>query len=198
MSEYFPQIGLELAMGNDNGTVLLWDVENQQELHKMEHIEAVEDVAFSPDGKTLASASGKAVYLWNTEKGDSLFTLEGYSAEVRRVLISNDGKTLIALEKEYLNMIYVWDIENHQVLPGIAAPVLISSIALSPNAKILALGESKNRGDNSGSVYLLNMANHQVLGELRGHSSLVYDVVFNSDEKILASGSCYPHALVGY
>jgi WD40 repeat protein len=58
----------------------------------------VEDVAFSPDGKTLAMASHSAiagnVYLWDVAAGKLLETLRGHSNSVKAVVFSPDGRTL--------------------------------------------------------------------------------------------------------
>src|SRR5262249_50874260 len=51
-------------------------------------------VAFSPDGKTLASASWKEVKLWDAQTGQELLTLQGHTSWVKSVAFSPDGKTL--------------------------------------------------------------------------------------------------------
>ncbi len=55
----FSPNGKILALGGDNGSITLWDVEKRQSigLPIMGHAGPVLDVAFSPDGKTLASGS---------------------------------------------------------------------------------------------------------------------------------------------
>ena len=55
----------------------------------------VEDVAFSPDGRTLALASREGtVQLWDVASGKTLAVLKGHSSAVRRVAFSPDGRTL--------------------------------------------------------------------------------------------------------
>ena len=59
------------------------------------HTGDVLSVAFSPDGKTLASASAdRSIKLWNTATGESLRTIEGHIDNVLAVAFSPDGKAL--------------------------------------------------------------------------------------------------------
>ncbi len=59
------------------------------------HSGPVHSVAFSPDGKTLASGSeDHTVNLWEVSTGKLLRTLEGHSDVVNSVAFSPDGKTL--------------------------------------------------------------------------------------------------------
>ena len=52
-------------------------------------------MVFSPDGKTLASASDdKTVRLWEAASGKEISKLQGHQGEVLSVAFSPDGRTL--------------------------------------------------------------------------------------------------------
>ena len=74
----------------------LWDIRTSKELATLKgHSDAVESVAFAPDGKTLATGSwDKTVKLWDVTAGKELATLQGHTDKVRSVAFAPDGKTL--------------------------------------------------------------------------------------------------------
>ena len=90
--------GSKFAVASSIG-VWLYDAENGEELDLLSgHMDWVSSVAFSPDGKTLASggASGgdSVIRLWNAHTGEHIRTLKGDPANIRSVAFSPDGKTL--------------------------------------------------------------------------------------------------------
>ena len=59
---------------------------------KAAHISLVESMAFSPDGKTLATGSFQELTLWDFEKGDPKARVAGFADRVCAVVYSADGK----------------------------------------------------------------------------------------------------------
>lgn len=96
------------------------------------HTSAVSSVAFSPDGKTLASAGGEStIKLWNIETGQQRKSLEGHTNSVRSVAFSPDGKTLVSGSRD--NIIKLWNVESGQLFKTLEGHTSsVKSVAFSP------------------------------------------------------------------
>lgn len=96
-------------------TVSLWEVATGQEAARMAgHRESVIALAFSPNGRTLATGSGgphsfsdQSVRPWDVPSGRELRRFEGQLAPVRHVAFAADGRTLASASEDGLAM--VWD-----------------------------------------------------------------------------------------
>jgi WD40 repeat protein/adenylylsulfate kinase-like enzyme len=152
--------------------------------HRLEgHSNSVYSVAFSPDGKTLASASAdNTIKVWNLQSQKPIATLAGHSREVYSVAFSPDGKTLASASRD--GTIKVWNLQSQQSIATLAGHSnWVISVAFSPDGKTLAFA-SPDR-----TIKVWNLQSQKPIATLAGHGSSVNSVAFSPDGLTLASAS---------
>jgi len=152
------------------------------------HTAQVWGVSFSPDGKTIASASAdKTVKLWNAE-GKELKTLKGHTAEVYGVsfspvgasLSSDIGKTIASASLD--KTVKLWNAAGKELKTLRGHTAAVWGVSFSPDGKTIASASADN------TVKLWN-AEGKELKTLKGHTAGVYGVSFSPDSKTIASAS---------
>ncbi|MEH2226107.1 nSTAND1 domain-containing NTPase [Nostoc sp.] len=147
------------------------------------HSRPVNSIAYSPNGKQLASASAdNTIKIWDVSNGQLLKTLTGHSSPLNSVTYSPNGQQLASASAD--NTIKIWDVSSGQLLKtltGHSSPV--NSVAYSPNGKQLASASADN------TIKIWDVSSGQLLNTLRGHSSPVNSIAYNPNGKDLASAS---------
>jgi WD40 repeat protein len=64
------------------------------------HQDTINAIAFSPDGKTIATGITQQVHLWDINSGKLLSTFKGHSGPVNAVVFSPDGKTVASVSRD--------------------------------------------------------------------------------------------------
>ena len=189
----FNPTGDRLATGDTNSEIWLWQAQpsSKDALGDVgSHISTLEghqnwvcSIAFSPDGKQLASGSAdRTLRLWDVETGECLQILEGHRNWVMSVAFSPDGKQLASGSAD--RTLRVWDVQTGeclQILEGHSHGIW--SVAFSPDGKLLASGSADQ------TIKLWEMASSQCQQTLSGHQHGIWTIAFSPDGNTLASGS---------
>ena len=184
----------ETYWGLSGPTIRLWNAttgthKRTLNRHTWSIYRSVVSVAFSPDGRTLASGSrrqwffGEApmLYLWDAVTGAHKRTLTGHTDNVESVSFSPDGRTLASGSGD--ETIRFWDAvtgAHKRTLMGHTGSV--RSVAFSPDGGTLASGS----GDGTVRLWSVATGTHLML---TGHMDEVNSVSFSPDGRTLASGS---------
>ncbi|MFV1966267.1 MAG: protein kinase [Pirellulaceae bacterium] len=139
----FAPRGEILAIGGgtwDEGEIKLWDANSDKAPIALANLsEMVWDVAFSPDGKTLASADGSGgVTLWNVARGRKELAIDAHSHSAFSVAFTPDGKTLASGSLD--RTVKLWHVASGDELATLKADAPIWSVAFFPDGNTLAAG----------------------------------------------------------
>ncbi|MCJ1423104.1 hypothetical protein MMC29_000985, partial [Sticta canariensis] len=147
------------------------------------HLNCIKALAFSPDGKVLASASEDAmVKLWNANTGVALQTLEGHLERVNAVVFSPDGKVLASASND--TTVKLWNAGTGAALQTLEGHWnRVNVVVFSPDNKVLA------SASDDATVKLWDAGTGAALQTLMGHSNRIKAVAFSPDSKVLVSVS---------
>ncbi len=173
----FSTDGMLLASGAWDSTVRLWDLKTNKLLHTLTgHKSDVLSVAFSPDGKTLATCSKEDVRLWNTEGGHNRSIINHFA--ILDVAFSPDGKTLASGNDD--NTVSLWDKKSAKLINTlIGHKERVSNVVFSPHGETLASADYNN-------VLLWNVKTGEHLHTLSTIENYNYSLVFSPDGETLA------------
>jgi WD40 repeat protein len=147
------------------------------------HTDAVSSVAFSSDGKRIASGGwDRMVKVWDTLTGKEALSLTGHTDKVTSVTFSPNGRRIVS--GSFDKTVKVWDaLTGKEALALTGHTDAVSSVAFSPDGKRIALGSLMR------TVKVWDVQTVMEALSLKGHTSRVHSVAISSDGKRIVSGS---------
>ncbi len=153
------------------------------------HTAEVQSIAYSPDGKWIASGSDdQAIKIWDAAQGTLVKTLVGNSGFVRSVSFSGDGSTLAGATTD--GMINIYDVRTWNLKRQVEGPsdhvgpfFFRKSIALDPLGKIVAVGMMQ-----SGVILFSNTETGKQTNMLQYKTDHINQIAYSTDGKRLIAG----------
>ena len=151
----FSSSGERLAVGEASGTVRILDPgEGTQMASIPAHSGPVMALAFSPDGKWIATSSGfasKAVKVWSMRTREEVAELSGHDAWVPSLSFSKDGRFLVLASAD--QTLRIWGTGDWAITQTLEGHVLeVWAAAFSPDGRYLV------SGSKDGSILLWDPA----------------------------------------
>ena len=178
---YHPTLN-QIAFTANNYTVRIWDLESGSLLKNLSgHTDDVVSIAYSWDGKTLASsAEDETIKVWDIETGECTNTLQCEDMQsASDVAFNPDASRLISCS--YIGDVIYWDVKSGERL--YANDESTQMIAYHPNQDQFASAGLDN------CAKLWNAESGEVAANFAGHTAWVKSVDYRHDGKQLASGS---------
>ncbi len=179
----FSNDGRQLAVGDDSGTVQIWELPFNRPLFTLKgHQHQVWAVAFAPDGRVLASGdrSGQ-IRLWNSASGESQRIIDAHDGSVWSLAFGSNGNQLLSISDEQVG---VWDVQSGTLQAELKHGSGRNTRAvLSPDGSKLAVTAT------DGIVRVWDWKNSVIVKQIKADDDVLWSAAFSPDSRQLATAS---------
>ncbi len=179
--------------GADDGKVRVWDLSNPDALPtapacegQEAHAGGVQAVAFSPDGRHFATASGREIFVWATETGKKLYAVPTEHRDTVTSLTITQQGTLVSASRD--RSIKVWKLGTEKA--GLARSIdhrsgAVDGLAVSADGGRVLFDQDKGRLD------VVNLADKQTVSTIQtagGTAAFATLAMFSPDDQYVLTG----------
>ncbi|MBC7777583.1 MAG: TIR domain-containing protein [Phycisphaerae bacterium] len=147
------------------------------------HSDTIFGIAFSPDGKKIASGSGNnTIKIWDAGSGENTATLEGHTSAVYSVSFSPDGKKIASGSND--KTIKIWDADSGKNMATLLGHTHeVWCVSFSRDGKKVASGSYDK------TIKIWDAGSGKNITTLLGHTGEILSVAFSADGKKVASSA---------
>jgi WD40 repeat protein len=187
---YSPGDGRYLAIAWGDGAATVVDTKTWATVHTLAgHTRAIYSIAYSPDGRSLATSStDRTVRVWDVSDTSAMTltaqaVLSGHTHEVYNVAFSPDGKSLASASRD--RTVRIWNLKTYTTTDVLLGHMgFVFGLAYSPDGKHLATSSADQ------TVRIWDMSRSpKTIAVLTGHTGSVTSLAYSPDGKFIASGS---------
>lgn len=178
----FSRDGKRLVAGDGCG-ISTWDVATGQRCHDFGHIYAVDALAFSPDGRTIASGAAytdNIVRVWDPFAGQLKGRWRGHRDGIEAIAFSPDGNLVASGSQD--GTARLWEATTGQEVGCLEGrDGMIYAMAFSPDGKTLACGGRRK------VVHFWDVASRKEVRAIDNPGGWTLRLAFSPGGKVLAT-----------
>lgn len=173
--------GAYIAVGDRTGTAYIWENQSYEPETKLTGVDpfgSVNRIAFSPDGRLIATDAATDIQLWSVPDGQALQTLSGHQGAVIDLAFDDRGTRLYSADLE--GKLIEWDLatEDSETLFELHSEIW----------EIDVQGSHLAAASENGILYVYDLENSVMLFELE-HDGSVFSVAFHPSEPVVTTGT---------